>query len=282
MPDALMGVTETTAVALAQVSNLVQTFLIQNSVMLPTVTNYSSLAVPGAKSIALPRSGGFTVGSKSENTAVESQIITFAADTLNLTDHRVIQFLIEDIAEKQAVPAIVQDAIMKASKALALDADNKVIAQLELASSSDPDHQIVFIDTSGDVVAKGDVLNARKLLIDQNINPRECYLAVGSEKEKELLALADFIQAERYGSSTPIQLGEIGMIYGMKVIVHTSITDYMLAWHPSAVGFAFQQGVRFQSEKNLAHLGTRYSLDYLAGFKVLDSGKRCVKVDSTN
>lgn len=276
-----MGVTETASNALANVSKLAQSFLIQNSVLLPTVTDYSSLAVPGASSIKLPRSGGFAVGDKSENTAVNAQVITYAADSITFS-HRTVQFLIEKIAAKQSVVDVVSDAVMKATKALALDLDAKIIAQLELASSSAPDHQIVFADTSGDVVAKADILAARKLLVDQNINPRECYLAVGSEKESELLALADFIQAERYGSNMPIMAGEIGMIYGMKVVVHTSITDYMLAWHPSAVGYAFSQPIELDFDKDLANIGTRYSLDYIFGAKVLDSGKRCVKVDSTN
>ncbi len=281
MADALIGVTETSANALANISKLAQTFLIQESILLPTVTNYSNLAVAGASSIKLPRSGGFTVGDKSENTAVDAQIITYAADTITFS-HRVVQFLVEKIASKQSVVDVVQDAVMKATKALALDLDAKIIAQLELASSSGPDHQINFIDTATDVIAKGDILAARKLLLTQNVNPKESYLLVGPEKEAEMLALADFIQAERYGSSMPIQNGEIGSVYGMKVLVHTSVTDYILAYHPSAVGYAFSQPIELDFEKALANLGMRYSLDYIFGAKVLDSGKRCVKVDSTN
>ena len=45
-------------------------YLQQESKLLPTVSNYSHLAVAGAASIKLPRSGGFTVGDKAENTAV--------------------------------------------------------------------------------------------------------------------------------------------------------------------------------------------------------------------
>lgn len=71
MADALMGVTETSANALANVASVAQLYLQQESKLLPTVMDYSALAVPGAASIKLPRSGGFTVGDKSENTAVE-------------------------------------------------------------------------------------------------------------------------------------------------------------------------------------------------------------------
>lgn len=281
MADALIGVTETSANALANVAQMAQQFLIQQSVLLPTATDYSSLAVPGAGSIKLPRSGGFTVGDKAENTAVDAQVITYAADTISFS-HRTVQFLIEKIAAKQSVVDVVSDAVMKATKALALDIDEKIITELNLASASAPDNQIVFADTTGDVLAKGDILAARKLLIDQNINPRECFLAVGSEKEAEMLAIEGFVDASKYGASSPVMLGEIGMVYGMRVLVHTSVSDYMLAWHPSAVGYAFQQNIELDFDKDLANIGTRYSLDYIFGAEVLDSGKRCVKVDSTN
>lgn len=281
MADVLTGVTETASAGLANVNNMAQSFLIQESVLLPTVTDYSYLAVPGAKSIDLPRSGGFTVADKQQNVSAEAQALTYTSDQITFS-HRQVQFLIEKKASREALLDVVSDNVMKASKALALDVDAKIIAQLELASSSAPDHQVVFADTSGDVIAKADILAARKLLVDQYINPRECYIAVGSEKESELLALADFIQAERYGSNTPIMNGEIGMIYGMKVIVHTSISDFMLAWHPSAIGVAFSQGIEVDFDKDLANIGTRYSLDYMFGAKVLDGGKRCVKTDSTN
>lgn len=281
MADALMGVTETAANALANISSLAQTFLIQNSVLLPTSTNYSALAVQGASSIKLPRSGGFTVGNKAENTAVDAQVITYAADSITFS-HRTVQFLIEKLAQKQSVVDVVQDAVMKATKALALDVDVKILAELAQASASGPDHQLVFVDTATDVVARADVLNARRLLINQNINPRECFIAVGSEKEAELLAISDFIDASKYGSNSPIMLGEIGMIYGMRVIVHTSITDQMYVWHPSAVGHAFSQQIELDMDKDLANIGMRYSLDYIFGAKVLDGGKRCVFVDSTN
>lgn len=281
MADALMGVTETAANALANVSSLAQSFLIQQSVLLPTATNYSALAVPGASSIKLPRSGGFSVGTKAENTAVDAQIITYAADTITFS-HRTVQFLIEKLAAKHSMVDVAQDSIMKATKALALDVDVAILAQLAQASASAPDHQLVFADTSGDVVQKSDILNARRLLINQNVNPRECFIAVGSEKEAELLAISDFIDASKYGSNSPIMLGEIGMIYGMRVLVHTSVTDQMYVWHPSAVGYAFGQNIELDFDKDLANIGTRYSLDYIFGAKVLDSGKRNVFVDSTN
>jgi N4-gp56 family major capsid protein len=282
MADALMGVTETSAAALANISSMAQMYLQQESKLLPTVSNFSNLAVPGASSIKLPRSGGFIVGDKSENTSVSSQVITYAADTISLNQHRVVQFLLEDIANQQSMVNVVQDALLKASKDLAFDIDSKIKATFDSASTSTPDHVIQYNDTANEDIELVDILAMRKLLIDQNIDPRECFLGVGSAQEKNMLAIDNFISAEKYGSNEPILNGEIGKVYGMRVIVSNvfSGTD-SYAWHPTASGFAMQQEVRVQREYDLAELSWRYSLDYIGGFSVLDSGKRVVKIEET-
>lgn len=277
-----MGVTETSAAALANVADFAQLYLQQESKLLPTVTNYSSLAVPGSSSIKLPRSGGFTVGDKAENTAVDSQVITYASDTISLDQHRVVQFLLEDIANQQSMVEVVQDAVMKASKDLAFDIDKKIKAEFDNASASAPDHVIQYSDAVNEDIELSDILEMRRLLIAQNIDPRECFLGVPPGQEKNMLAISDFIDASKYGSSEPIQNAEIGKIFGLRVIcsnVFDGTDSY--AWHPTAVGFAMQQNVRLQRDYDLANLAWRYSLDYIGGFEILDAGKRVVKIEET-
>ena len=278
MADVLMSKTETLATAHEEVSKFAQEFLIQQAKFAPLVTNYSGLAVKGANSIKLPLMDGFTVGDKSENVAVDAQAITATADVITLDQHRVIQFLLEDIGDWQSNLSVVKESLMRATKAMALDMDDKIIAELRLA---DGGNEIAFTDATNEDLELGDILNARKLLVDQHLDPRECYMGVGSDQERNLLSISDFIDASKYGSNEPIMNGEIGKIYGMRVIVHTSLTNEALFWHPSAAGYAIQSGTRFQSDKDLANLATRYSLDYLAGFKVLDSGKRNVHITET-
>lgn len=282
MADVLMGVTETQAAALAQVSEMAQLYLQQESKLLPTVSDFSYLATKGASSIKLPRSGGFTVGDKGENTSVDAQALTYAADTISLNQHRVVQFLLEDIADQQAMVNVVQDSLLKAAKDMAFDIDKKIKAEFDNASTSAPDHVIQYADATNEDIALEDVLAMRKLLIDQNIDPRQCFIGVGSAQERNLLLIDNFISSEKYGSNQPIMNGEIGMVYGMRVIVSNVFdgTD-SYAWHPSAVGFALQQGVRTQRDYDLANLAWRYSLDYIAGFEVLDAGKRVVKIEET-
>lgn len=281
MADVITGVTESSATARAEVEKLAQKYLIQESKMMPLVLNYSSMAVPGASSIKLPKAGGFTVGDKAENTAVDAQTSAFSVDTISLNVHRVIQFLVEDIAGKQASVDVVAEYLLRATKQLALDIDTKILATLKSASASSPDHEIAFSDATGEDVAIADILTIRKLLALQNLDPRECFIGIGPDQEAHMLAIENFISADKYGSNAPVMNGEIGQVFGMKVVLHTSLANEVVAWHPTAAGFALQQGIRVQRDYELNHLAQRYSLDYIGGFSVLDGGKRCVHMTET-
>jgi hypothetical protein len=284
MADALMGVTETSATAKTIIDSIAQKYLIQESKMLPLLSDYSKLVVPGASAVKIPRSGGFSPASKSENTSFDASIITYAGDTISLNYHRAVQFLLEDIAQWEASVDIVSDAVMKASKDLALDFDKKLIDVLIAgASTSAPDHVIQYTDGTNEDIELADILAARKLLIDQNIDPRECFMVVGSGQERHMLKIDNFIDASKYGSAQPVMNGEIGSVFGMKVVLHTylSSSNKSLFFHPSAAGYAFAQQLRVQNQSDLANLGQRWSLDYLAGASVLDSGKRVVVIEET-
>jgi N4-gp56 family major capsid protein len=284
MADALMGVTEVSATSKAIVDSLAQKYLVQEAKLLPLLSNFTNLVVKGASSIKAPRSGGFTVNSKSENTSADASIITYAVDTINLNRHRYVQFLLEDFANGQASVDVVSDALLKASKDLALDFDTYMLSVLIAgASASAPDHIIQYTDATNEDIELNDILNARKLLVDQNIDPRECFMAIGSGQEKNMLKIDNFIDASKYGSQMPIVNGEIGMVYGMKVILHNglSASNKTVFFHPTSAGFAFAQQARVQNFYDLKELGQRWSLDTIYGASILDAGKRVVVIEET-
>lgn len=277
MADAIMGVTETVATAQDVISAQVLGYLQQESKMIPLVTNYSNLVIKGAKQVEIPRSGGFTVNDKTENTAEDAQVITYATDAIALSFHKVVQFLIEKIANEQATIAVVQDALMKAGKDMARQVDQDIIDAMELPSSAAPDHRIAYAGTT--VIAEVDILAARQLLIQQFLNPAELFLGVSPAQEATMLGIANFIDASKYGAGTPVASGEIGKVFGVRVIVHNDIEDLKsLMWHPSSLGYASGFGPSFDSDKDLPNLATRYSLDMNYGVKLLDLGVRNVLI----
>ena len=277
MADTLTGVTETVATALDVISSRAQSYLQQESKFKGLLTSYSDMVVPGSKSVEIPRAGGFTVGSKAENTAADATSVTWSTDTINLDQHKYIQWLIEDIASAQAVVRVVEENVMRASKDMANDYDLFLVNLLEAASAAAPDHRIAYANAA--TIQETDILAGRQLLIEQNLDPSTFSLAVAPAQEAEMLKLSNFIDASKYGAGSPLANGEIGRVFGARVIVSNNIESLKsLMFVDSAVGYADQFGPRFQSDADLANIGRRYSMDQLYGGTILDSGKRSVMI----
>jgi hypothetical protein len=112
---------------------------------------------------------------------------------------------------------------------------------------------------------------------------KECYLGINPVEEAAMLAIADFVRADGYGSAQGLQAGVLGSIYGTKVIVHNGFTaGNAVMWHPSHVGVGIQEMVSYDSMKDLPNLAVRHSWDMIYGVKTLDSGKRGVLLGSAS
>lgn len=279
MADVIFGKTEVDAVSSELVLGaMVQEQLIQQAMLLPTVNNYPAPA--GADKLKIPKAGGFTVGDKSENTAVDAQTITYSTDDLLLDKHKVIQVLVEKFALIQSEVAVYSDIAARAGKAMALQIDTDIIAALVATSASAPDHRIAF---AGSNIAQTDILEAKRLLTVQNVPVRECYLGINPAEEKQMLLLADFVRADAYGNPQGLQAGVLGQIYGFKVMVHNGFTaGNAVVWHPSHVAVGIQEMISYDTDKDLPNLAQRLSWDMIYGVKTLDSGKRGVLLGSAS
>lgn len=270
-----MGKTEVAAVVEERISAEIQMQLIEMSKLVPTVANYSQYAMKGNDTVKIPRAGDFTVDDKVENTAVTPQVLTYATDDLLLDKSKVIQVLLEDDAELEALPDIVSDIIGRMARQLALQVDTDIVAQLELTSAAAPDHRIAYANATD--LGKADILEARRLLHEQNVPFNECYIGVSPASEKALLAISDFVHADTYGSAAGIQNGELGRLYGGTVIMSNEFDDAKtMVWHPSHVGFALHKSPNFETDRQLDKLANLYSIHQKYGTKVLDAGVRGV------
>ena len=270
-----MGKTEVQATIEQRVSMEIQMQLIEMSKLIPTVTNLSVDAGPGVDTVKVPRAGDFTVDDKTENTDVTAQVITYATDDLVLNKYKTIQVKLEDNARIQAKPAVVEDIISRMSRGLALQVDTDIVAQLELTSAAAPDHRIAYANATD--LGKADILEARALLHEQNVPFAECFIGVSPRSEKALLAIDDFVHADKYGSSEGLRNGELGRLYGATVIMSNEFDDAKtLVWHPSHAAFAMQQAPLFERDRQVSSLAWLYSISQLYGTQVMDSGVRGV------
>lgn len=275
MADALTGLTEVTATVEQLISADIQEVLTANAVMPGLVMDFSSQAGPGIDRVKIPRFSNFSVNTKSENVAVDAQVNTFSTDSLLLDQHKVIQFLVEDIAELQSKIDVTNAYVQQCGKDMAAERDLYMINALESGvSAAAPDHSRAY---AGATIAKADILLARQLLNEAKVPLEDRWGVVSPAEEAALLAISEFVRIDESGGSEALRNGRIGKLFGFDIYVSAQAEDLKsLFGHKSAMAHATQLMPRTQQMMDLANLAQRWSVDHIYGAKVLDSGKRHV------
>jgi len=265
------GKSNVTATVQEIVSQQVQSFLIQESVLMGTVSMYQ--APMGMDTLKVPKSTGFTVGDKAQGVAGSTQTTTWATDDLVLDKEKFIAFGIEDRAREQSAVNLEAAAMERAGKALALQIDKDIVVALEAVSASAPDHKLAYSNTL--TLGKADLLEAKALMGIQNINFSDCTIAVSPRSEVNLLAISDFVDASVYSGASGLQNGELGRLYGARVIRTNEVGDLKtLIYHPSHVGLAIQRQLKVETDRDILNLADRWAMHQLYGVKTMDAGLR--------
>lgn len=263
------------------VSAVVQETLKAKSVLIPTVLDYSASISPGMQSLYIPRRGQFAAATKAEETDLTAQTFTFTQDQLTLS-HKAIYSEVEIIADLQSAVNVEAEVIKESAAELAKAMDDLIIAQLKLASSAAPDHILDYSNTPTDTLQVADIANARRLLNIQSVPMADRFMLISPDQEAAVLQLANFIQAERYGNAEPVQNGEVGKIFGFRVLVHPSLVAAdAIFFHKMACAFGVQLAPQFESMMNLPGVKKQYLLHTIAGAKVLQAGKAQVYYNGT-
>lgn len=270
--DTFIEVSNTSATATSLVSAMLQMELANKAILINTVTNFSSLVQKGNNVVKFPKSDRFTAQNKVAGTATEIQAITLATDDLSLNVHKHIPVRLEDIASMQSVVDLEPGILQRMMSALVDAFEASIMTAVLLASSTGPDHQIV---SDGYAIAEKDILEAKRLLDVASVPKDSRVICVHANEVKDLLQIANFIQANRYPNAQALVNGELGMIYGMKVVQHNvaSGAGKVCVYHPEHVAFAAQREPNFESQRApLTYVAQDYSVDMLYGVKVLQDG----------
>lgn len=274
MADAVLGNAETSALRQDLIAAMVQRELIDEAVLAPGVMDVSQFAEPGAKSIEFPKAGSFTVQKKQEDEEAQAQTVTYATDSLPLDQEAVVQWVLPKRSSLQSRPNLVADTVGRAARAHARQVD----VDLRDAMIAGAANTVTLSGSFG----REEITEMRKNIRADKFPMSDLTLAISEDFEEAMLNVSDFINADAYGSSQPIQEGEIGKVFGVKVVVSTLLTAAAgaraLMWHKESIALGFQSGPDFDSDKDLKNLGTRYSLDQLYGYKVLQAGAGMVKI----
>lgn len=250
--------------------SLVQKELIEKAMLAPFCRDLSGFAVKGAKSIAVPKLSSFAVTNRGFGAAGDATALTDSKDVINL-DFNAYLAWIEDHADiYQSSIEYRMEASKRAATAHAKYVDTQIVtgliavAGLSLGSVID--------------ITKTDILDMREQIVSSNGDLTQAVLVMAPDQEKAMLQIADFMEADKYGSSN-IPNGMIGRVYGVPVVISNLVpAGQAIMFEKDGFGVAFQQGVNMSEQDDNAYgaEGKRVAVDQVFGVGGLELGEQGV------
>lgn len=235
-----IGNTDLVATKNDLIVSLVQRELISRAVVMPSIFDASAFAGKGAKQIEIPRAGSFSVEDRATTAQATLANVTYATDPIVLDQMSTVSWLVDPQDEVESAVDVEADLAQRAARAHANNFDQLVIAGLEADSTA--------TGTAG-TITKDIVLEMREDLLSAEADPAQLTLLVGPGAESDLLAIAEFVEADRYGTAI-IPSGVLGTLYGVQVRMKSTIADdtyYM--YDKDGYGFAIQKSASMDERK---------------------------------
>ena len=271
MADQITDISEVSVTRMDFIVETAQRELAAAAKMLPLISNVSEFALPGRKSISFPKLGSFAVQKLAENQRADAQALTATEDKLELDQLATVQWIIKKQAELQSQLSFEQAYISRASSAHGRQLDKDILDEL-------------IPGAAGSVTYNAGAIEDNILEIVQNLDeqfaPEEGRFVVFRPAQKKLLlGVANFVQADRYGSNVPLVSGELGQAYGLRFISSAIISDnfidgVMVGFHREALAVGFQMDPTFGEQPAIEYgVGSmRQGLDQLYGVKIMQNG----------
>lgn len=252
-----VGNTELVATKQELITEIAQRALISQSVMIPTISDFSSRAVKGASQVSIPKySSLFQVENRASATAGANQNPGFAKDTIDLNIRAHIQWLIDSDDEIESTLDVQREYIQHAAAEHARDFDARCFTAMEAAG--------IDITPTG-APTQDIVLLMRQILLKNKARGQELFYVVSPEDEAAVLKIDPFVSADKYGGAArPLVTGVLGTIYGVQVLMSPELAggQYFM-YAQSGFGYAFQRGATFDEDKR-PEFGVNAMLQVLA------------------
>jgi gas vesicle protein len=247
----------------------VQKNLIEKSVFAPTVRDVSQFAIKGAQSFSVPKLSNFAVTNRAFGAAADSQALVDSSDKIDLDFNAYIAWLYDSRDVYQSTIEYRVEAAMRASLSHAKYVDEQLLATIDAVAA-------VEVSKATFTTVKEQVLELRRQLLQNGSDISRMTIAIGVDKEAEMLAEADFVRADFYGSAN-VRTGQIGQLYGIPVVISRLITgDEMKMYDADGIGLAFQGGVEMSDQKanEYGANSMRTAMDQVFGVGGLELGEQ--------
>jgi hypothetical protein len=266
----------------------VQAYLVQEAVIVNTITDLTGRVGVGQKSVKVPRFSGLTTADvKQDGSEATASGMQASQDTLVLDKFREVPEYIYEAADLESAVDLKDQFLDAAPRVLGNDMEEKIYAELKQASAATPDHIIQMSEAgigggANEAPSLTDIQQAGLLLDKQNVPRDGRYLLVSHEIKVHLLGKTEIQDASKSGTNSSIVNGEFARLFGMIMVVSNVVpAAECVAYHSSACAFAMQKEVEFIEEQQRSYGREFIAVRSKYGTKVLDAGVRCVLLNAT-
>lgn len=273
MADQIIDASEVSVTRMDFIVETVQRELAAQAKVRPLITDVSEFAIEGHRSISFPKLGSLTVQKLQEGQAGDAQALTATEDQLDLDQLASVQFILKRQSELQSRLRFEEAMISRAASAHAREVDKDVIEAMASGAASGND-----VTYNGGAI-EGNILDVVEALDGANAPEDGRFVLFRPAQKKLLLQVANFIQADRYGSNVPLVTGELGQAYGLRFVMSNIQTDtfvdgVMIGFHREACAIGFQMDPMIDEQKDVkwGAGSKRVAVDQLYGVKTLQSG----------
>lgn len=286
---AITSAANTGSTEMQLITQIVQAELLENTVILGSVANHSDKVIPGIKSLDIPRfEADVTPGSgrfgdpETQNpdgeTAVAKKTASLTVDTINLDQWKNLAYSVADRVKMQSRVPLEAELASKAGKEMAIYMDKAILSELQTLSQT-----VAYDDTVNERMQLADITEARRVLNRNNVPQNDRVLLISPEQEEAMLNIDNFIHADKYGAREALLNGEIGRVYGFRVLVSNLLAaDEAFAYHRDCIGYAMQHEVDFETQRaDVTLRSTDYSYAVGWGFTTMYDGKKGLRFVTT-
>lgn len=254
------------------IAALVQRELLEKASLTPFLSNFSSLAIKGAKSIEIPKLSSFTVQDRSFGAAVsENSPLTDSTDVINLNKNKIVLFGYDSHDEMQSSIDYMASAISRASAAHGRQINSDILTMWT---------SVAGLSVNGGTPADIDIdaiLDMREFMLENFADMTKSWLIIGADQEKAMLKLPEFSRYDyRGGNASPIVNGQIGFVYGVPVVINQQVgAQQCFMVNAEGSGYAFQKAPAVAEQVALQYGtgGKQVAIDCLYGVGGLQLGE---------
>jgi N4-gp56 family major capsid protein len=236
-------------------------------VMVDKIMHVSPSGLKYGDTVHIPRLGNEAAIDKTAGSAVTYASATDTSVDINITSYKYVAKLIEDIASVQSQYDLFSNFTEKIGLALADAVDTSILSLTSGFAAQSVGSHVAY------TIAQTDIVKAIRMLNAANAPLEDRYLVVDPFGYSQLCSIDNFVRYDAGGSTpTTLKSGEIGSIFGVKVLMSNNVSTSGAGTATSTIGFMFhkdawaialQKDVTMKSEYSVDYIGTK-----LVGYEI--------------